>query len=141
MIIAWGVEFGKCAPYSGYGFRQVFDNSADADRYVQVQCTKIARNDLEQYAIYLTNEFCSIDEVMHYHNWKDSDSHYRDGNDRIEEINVEEVKNYIDIEYQMYKRRESESKMNIQKEVNNMSSYERQRQAKLFKEVGLLNDK
>lgn len=140
MIIVWGVDHGKCAPYSGHGFRQVFDNKDDVDHYIKLQCNKIPREDLAQYAVYITNEYRDIDEVMHYHNWKDSDLHYREGNDKIEEIDVEEIKNHIDILYQAYMKKEAAAKAKIEYEVNNMSSDERMRQQQLFKEAGLFND-
>ncbi len=138
IIIVWGVSCGKCRPMAGEGFREVFSSSTDVDTFVQLQCNKIPRSKLHNYAIYITNEFCSLDRLMHYHNWLGSDAPYRDRDLKVEVVNIEEVKNHIDIEYQLHKQRQDSKKLAIKKEVNNMSSDERLRQAKMFKDIGLI---
>lgn len=137
-VVVWGVEFGKCRPMAGEGFRHIFDTGAEADAFIQIQCGRVPRDHLDQYAMYITSEFCSVDRLMHYHNWLGSDAPYRDTDLKVEAVDILAIKNSIDLAYQAQKRREDTKKGEIIKEVNNMSREELQKQAQIMQDIGLI---
>lgn len=139
-IVLWGFERGLCVPTQGTGFRKVFDSAKDADRFIQLQCNKIRIQDILQYHIYITDEYASLDRVVHYHNFKDMNHSYSgtEQDFKIESVDLEQVKKDIDLNYQLYLRNQQNAKMSIDHEVRNMSNDERMRQLKLFQDAGAL---
>lgn len=136
-IVVWGVQHGKCMPASGIGFREQFSNAADADIFISMKCRAVPRGTAHHYAIYITNEFCSLDRLMHRHNWGDTDHYYRDEDSAIKKVDILEIKDAIDLAYQQQRQAEDQAKLRIKSEVNNMSNEEYHRNKRLFEEVKL----
>ena len=139
-IVVWGVDHGKCLPMAGTGFRESFDTMQDADRFIDLQCNKVNREKLSMYAMYITNDICSIDRLMHHHNWRGSDTMYQDVDLQVEAVDIEERKNAIDIAYEAHKRRQDTKKLKIMEEVNHMTADDIEEQRRLFTETGLIGD-
>lgn len=134
-IIIYGVEDGQC--HSSKGFRKEFAIARDADIYIQTMCNKIHRDELGRYAMYITNEYRTLDEVMHFHNWHDTDLRYRDDYDKIEKVDIAVIKQYIDVEYQNYLNRQTMRRLETKQRVNNMDAAAVEYHAKLFKQLNV----
>lgn len=135
MIIVWGVDHGKCLPAAGVGFRREFSNSNDADLFIQSQCTAVSFREIHHYAIYITDEYCSLDRLMHYHNWSDTDHSFRDVDLKVEKVNMMEIKERIDLQYMALQKQTANAKMRIDESIKNMSSEEYAKQKRLFTEA------
>ena len=137
MIVVWGVDYGICIPYDGKGFRKAFDNSKDADRFIQLQCNRIDKSVMQYYHIYITNELMTIDKLMYYHNRVSLDSTIKLENYGIEAVNIEEVKRQIDLNYQMYLRQQADKKFRTDVELKQMSNNQLEDYRKRFDELGV----
>ena len=135
MIVVWGIDNNLCTSYQG--FRKEFDSSADADRFIAMQCAKINKHRLDQYAIYITDETASLDKVMTLHNKSLINSTINLESYGLTVVDIESIKDKVDLEYSAGKQREGNAKMKIRHDVNNMSNEEYRKQKKLFTESGL----
>lgn len=134
-IVVWGLVDGFCLPYDGKGFRKQFSSKDEAEYFIKYNCTKIKASEAHRYTMYITDEYTSLDSILHHHNWKSSDSMFRDTNNRIEEVNILEIKELVDLEYKMYLEKQNKTKLQIEREVKSMNRQELLRQAELISKM------
>lgn len=141
MIVIWGTEYGQCLiQYGTYtkGFRQLFDNAKEADYFIKMQCNKIPRDEIQHYGMYITDEYKSLDDVLHYHNLKQTDNAYRTRDSKIEEVDIHEIKNHIDLMYQLEQKKFIDDKLQVDKAIRNMTAEDKRYQTEMFKKLNVM---
>lgn len=133
-IIVYGVDHNECN--ISKGFRQAFNTAEDADIFIQTQCNKLKIEDLDDYGIYITNEYGNIEQVLHCHYWYGTNTRYQENSYKgIEKVDIKEIKKFIDINYQRQQRRSIERRQEATNRINNMDAAAVEYQRKLFKDL------
>ncbi len=132
-IVVFGVQDNQCHTY--LGFRKYFDTSKEADLFLQLQCAKINIKEIHRYAIYIGNEFTTLDAVMHLHNWKGTDSRFKEETNKIKVVDIKQIKLYYDLEYQRQQQKKSLRDAERLNEINNMDAAGIEYHRQLFKEL------
>lgn len=134
-ILVWGVYKNECN--SARGFRQSFSFSSEADVFIQTRCAAIDAKHIHDYALYLTQEFVSLDEVLHHHNWLNTDERFKDINNKITTIDIAKIKEYTDLEYARHKQRQATHRAERVNEIRNMDAAAIEYHRQLFQQMNI----
>lgn len=132
-IVVFGIDHGLCTATEG--FRKEFSTSREAELYIQLQCSKIKVNNITNYAIYIGNEYTSIDKIMHLYNWSQTNHRYREEDYNIKKVDILKIKEEYDLNYQLELDKKKKMQYDTKTRLNNMSNAEYEQTKKDFNEM------